>query len=84
MRTFKVTLTEEELKAVIRHNASHFISGFGAKIDSNVYTTEQSSRIHELTKKLNKSVEVEDKTEQQPEIKEEHAKGNTSAISGWS
>lgn len=72
MRTFKVTLTEEELKAVLNH---HCYGAFD-------YTTERSSRIHELTKKLNKS--VEDKVEQTPTITEEQAKNDTPVVDGWS
>ena len=62
MRTFKVTLTEEELKAVINHNIFNVFD----------YSSERSSRIHELTKKLNKNIETEDKAEEQESCDEYH------------
>ena len=75
MRKFKVTLTEDELKAVI----SHLCYG------SFDFTTERSSRIHELTKKLNKSVELtEAPEEEQSEEKEQGTSEKpASAVSGW-
>ena len=74
MRTFKVTLTEEELKAVINHNIFNVFD----------YSSERSSRIHELTKKLNKNIETEDKAEeQQPEIGEGQAVTGQQNVGGW-
>lgn len=73
MRTFKVTLTEEELRVVLSYNCN---CHYGDKA-----TTERSLRIHELTKKLSKS--VEDKVEQTPTITEEQAKNDTPAVDGW-
>lgn len=49
MRTFKLTVTEDELKVIIRHHTNHMaIDGY--KVDT-------SARIHDLTKRLNKTVE---------------------------
>jgi hypothetical protein len=45
MKTFKLTVTEEELGALISHHA--------VKMHGN-YSTETSERIHTLTKRLNK------------------------------
>lgn len=46
MKTFKVTLTEDELKAIIEYHAE--------KMVSYDITPERSARIHDLTKRLNK------------------------------
>ena len=45
MKTFKLTVTEEELKALISHHAINMHTNFD---------TETSERIHTLTKRLNK------------------------------
>lgn len=50
-RKFKVTLSEEELKAVIDHNVGHLVYSDNAK----AYSSETSARIHDLTKRLNKT-----------------------------
>lgn len=50
MRTFKLTINEDELRALINHHASghNYVNGFNV---------ERSSRIHDLTKRLNKRVD---------------------------
>lgn len=76
-RTWKITVDEEELHALIEHHSiRHSIAhGDGFKV-------ERSSRIHDLTKRLNKKDEPEiEKEEEQPKITEEQAKANIPA--GW-
>lgn len=59
-RKFKVSLTEDELKAVILYNVNkmtqiHYHTSGENTTDFNEMTTERSSRIHDLTKRLNKT-----------------------------
>ena len=55
MRTFKITVDEDELKALIdHHTAIHNLHG---------YKVETSERIHKLTKSLNKP-----ETEEPPQV----------------
>lgn len=71
MKTFKLTVTEDELKAIIHH---HVRVHYGNNI-----TIERSSRIHDLTKRLNKKdnePEEVSETEKQPE-------NQTNPIAGW-
>lgn len=58
MRTFKLTVTEEELKAIIQNHV-WFMTGENAE-----FTVERSSRIHDLTKRLNKK---DNEQQQEPE-----------------
>lgn len=70
-RKFKITLDEDELKAVIEHNRiAHGASGN--------YDNERSARIHDLTKRLNKK-------DSEPETTEEinTTVQNTSTVAGW-
>ena len=46
MKTFKLTVTEEELRAIIVHHAEYVKVGY--------HDNERSERIHTLTKRLNK------------------------------
>ena len=64
-KTWKLTVNEEELKALIDHHKQR--SCF------NSYDVETSSRIHDLTKRLNK-----DTPEIEPEVKTENK-----ASDGW-
>ena len=48
MKTFKLTITEEEIKALIRYHADNLNKGYHG------YDVETSERIHTLTKRLNK------------------------------
>jgi hypothetical protein len=67
-RKFKITLDEDELKAVIGY---HLNNHYGS------YDVERSARIHDLTKRLNKKDDEKETTEvpeQQPQ---------TSTVSGW-
>lgn len=73
MKTFKLTVTEEELKSIIQH---HIWTMYG---ENGEITVERSSRIHDLTKRLNKKdnePEEASETEKQPE-------NQTSPIAGW-
>lgn len=73
MKTFKLTVTEDELKAIIQH---HVWCMYG---ENGEITVERSSRIHDLTKRLNKKdnePEEASETEKQPE-------NQTSPIAGW-
>ena len=58
MKTFKLTVTEDELRALIRHHANSLTySGSllpGGGLDYSNYSTETSERIHTLTKRLNR------------------------------
>jgi len=70
MRTFKLTIDEEELKALINH---HHYS------DDGRYSIDKSSRIHELTKRLNKRVDDNNNdVEERPVDKTDQPK-----IEGW-
>lgn len=70
MKTFKVTITEEELIAIIEHHAH--------KMSSYEITPERSARIHDLTKRLHKETpEIEndprppmEQTKQEPNWQE--------------
>ena len=71
MKTFKLTVTEEELKALIDYQTSMHAKGD--------YEIERSYRIHDLTKRLNKKdnePEETNETNKQPE-------NQTSPIAGW-
>jgi hypothetical protein len=58
MKTFKLTVTEDELRALIRHHANTmtYAGSIGANgaYDYSNYSIETSERIHTLTKRLNK------------------------------
>mgnify|MGYP003440998536 CR=1 FL=1 len=70
MRTFKLTVTEDELKAIIRHHTNHMaIDGY--KVDT-------SARIHDLTKRLNKRNDDADNTDVERENATEQPK-----VEGW-
>ncbi len=59
MKTFKITVTEDELRALIRHHATlmTYSGSIGtAGYDYSNYSTETSERIHTLTKRLNKDI----------------------------
>jgi hypothetical protein len=62
MKTYKIALTEEEVKAVIMYHSEHMSQGH---IDA-----ERSRRIHDLTKRLKddgpeiEKVDIETSTEQ--------------------
>lgn len=60
-RKIKLTVTESELQALIQHHAAKFMS-----YDDKSFTTDISSRIHDLTKRLNKKDEVD--TSDAPEV----------------
>lgn len=62
MKTFKVTLTEDELKAIIEYHAE--------KMVSYDITPERSARIHDLTKRLNKDTPEID-NDPRPAVKED-------------
>ncbi|HYT42022.1 MAG TPA: hypothetical protein VEP90_06730 [Methylomirabilota bacterium] len=60
MKTFKLTVTEDELKALIEYHARFMC--YGGNPTTNPFNTETSERIHTLTKRLNKEtpeIEVE-------------------------
>jgi hypothetical protein len=62
MKTFKLTVTEDELKALINHHHNNYEDRFNP---------ETSERIHTLTKRLNKEtpeIEVETRPRQEGEI----------------
>ena len=72
MKTFKLTVTEDELKALINHHAFNMANREGP------FDTDTSERIHNLTKRLNKDTpEIEGNPV--PEINQESAKDKT----GW-
>lgn len=68
-RKFKITLDEDELKAVIGY---HLNNHYGS------YDVERSARIHDLTKRLNKK-------ENEPEAADEtqNQTVNTQAANAW-
>lgn len=67
MKTFKLTINEDELKALINHHC-HSYNGR--------YTVEQSARIHDLTKRLNRdTAEIEVETKQAEVQQQEPLKG---------
>jgi len=70
MKTFKLTVDENELRAIISHHMYSSPDGF---------TVERSSRIHDLTKRLNKETpELEkEETENNPKVE------NNTAVAGW-
>jgi len=72
MKTFKLTVTEDELKAIIQH---HVWCMYGENANLNVET---SARLHDLTKRLNKKDNDSEtsETEKQPE-------NQTNPIAGW-
>lgn len=75
-KTWKITVDEEEMKALIRYHSNTLL------YEDKTISIERSSRIHDLTKRLNKKDEPEiEKEEPQPEITEEQAKANIPA--GW-
>lgn len=62
MKTWKLTVNEDELRALINH---HVNSMFG---DTSI---ERSARIHDLTKRLNKETpEIENAEQAQPKAPE--------------
>lgn len=68
MRTFKLTVTEDELKALINHHI--FVV--------QTHTVEWSARIHDLTKRLNKTVEENNNADVERENATEQPK-----VEGW-
>ena len=57
MKTFKLTITEDVMRALIRHHANSLTytgAIHGGEMDYSNYSTETSERIHTLTKRLNK------------------------------
>lgn len=75
MKTFKLTVTEEELTAIIQH---HVWAMYG---ENGEITIERSSRIHDLTKRLNKK-DNEPEEASEPE-KQTQPETQTSPIAGW-
>lgn len=70
MRTFKLTVTEDELKAIIRYHTNNMpIDGY--KVDT-------SARIHDLAKRLNKTVEENNNANVERENATEQPK-----VEGW-
>ena len=55
MKTWKLTVNEEELRALINHHAHRMLDHWAHDIET-------SSRIHDLTKRLNKEVSENDPT----------------------
>lgn len=78
MRTFKLTVNENELKTLIRYNCGQM------HLDCN---TDTSSRIHDLTKRLNKSVETDNSNNEDNSTtsvaEEQLASAKSAEISGW-
>lgn len=72
-KTWKLTVTEEELRAIISYNTNRL---------AHDPTIERSARIHELTKKLNKN---DPEIESDPRPTEDAALSNETKIntSGW-
>jgi hypothetical protein len=93
MKTFKLTVTEDELRALIRHHANSLtytgsINAIG--MDYSNYSTETSERIHTLTKRLNKETpEIEsdprpqETTAQGPSAQEQSAVEQVKIPEGW-
>lgn len=68
MKTFKLTVDENELRAIISYHMYSSPDGF---------TVERSSRIHDLTKRLNKET---------PEVEKEETETHTNPetkVDGW-
>lgn len=63
MRTWKLTINEDELMALIDHHSENHL------VDK-TYSVERSSRIHDLTKRLSKKDEAEVEKEPEQNIKE--------------
>lgn len=74
-RTFKLTVSEDELKAVIQYNINMH---FGDHI-----TIERSARIHDLTKRLCKNNCEAETNEKQYEVAQEQAQEKQTDTSGW-
>jgi len=93
MKTFKLTVTEDELRALIRHHASGltYSGSLGPSgMDYSNYSTETSERIHTLTKRLNKETpEIEsdprpqETTAQGPSAQEQSAVEQVKIPEGW-
>lgn len=64
MRTFKITLTEEEVKAIIAYYAEKLLIRHNDEIEP---TIEVTARMHDLNKRLNR--------EEKPEI--ENSEGSS-------
>lgn len=60
MKTWKLTVNEEELRALIDYHAIQIGKSIG--MSNPIYSVETSARIHDLTKRLNKKDEVEHET----------------------
>jgi hypothetical protein len=86
MKTFKLTVTEDELKALIEYHARFMCYGGNSII--NPLNTETSERIHTLTKRLNKETpEIENDPRPQettPQSTQETASTEQAKIpEGW-
>lgn len=69
MKTWKLTVNEDELKALIAyHSRNHVYASDVNCIDAYDISTERSQRIHDLTKRLNRETP---EVESDPRLKEE-------------
>lgn len=67
-RTFKLTVSEEELRALIVFHCSKLSDKYLiGTTKTEAFTTELTARIHDLTKRLNKNNNEAEATEAQPE-----------------
>lgn len=71
-RAWKLTVNEEELRALIAHNMSKHYE----KMD-----VEYSARIHDLTKRLNKDTPEIEQEQQQTNAENQQTASNTAG--GW-
>ena len=81
MKTFKLTVTEEEIRALISYHALS-LTHFSANGSQPSISVETSERIHTLTKRLNKDtpeIEGDPRPSEPPQV--EAAK--TEQQSGW-
>ena len=72
MKTFRVALTENELKAVIRHHASYVAIG--------EFEPETTKRIHDLTKRLK---DDKPEIENDPRLTNDTSDFSASGKEGW-
>lgn len=83
MKTFKLTVNEDELKALISHHA-YKMFGDTTTADFGVNT---SARIHDLTKRLNRDMpDIEKEVDNKQNYDEENKNPevvNTSTVPGW-
>lgn len=80
MRTFKLTINEDELKSLINYHASHmnYVNGF---------EVDRSSRIHDLTKRLNKRADDKNEAEEYDTVDNSPPKATENdkpKLEGWS